>query len=106
MLPARLFCPYPEGPDSLILPENCYGIQYSLSHTLILKALPQAQFWAQPSKSKEKKVREMTSNPLFLITDLMMPRDRIELPTRGFPGTASEFPNLLKFYRKMKSLNY
>ena len=28
----------------------------------------------------------------------MVPRDRIELPTRGFSDTSLEFPNLLKLH--------
>jgi hypothetical protein len=34
-----------------------------------------------------------------------VPRDRIELPTRGFSVTTLEFPNLLNSLKLLKSLN-
>ena len=43
----------------------------------------------------KKRGHRCCANPFFLFP-FLVPRDRIELPTRGFSVTASEFPNLLK----------
>jgi hypothetical protein len=42
---------------------------------------------AKKEKAPEKYLRSFS---------ILVPRDRIELPTRGFSVTTSEFPNLLK----------
>jgi len=38
---------------------------------------------------------EATTNPIFIMGKLMVPRDRIELPTRGFSVQIFEKPNML-----------
>ncbi len=44
----------------------------------------------------------MTLDILFLL----VPRDRIELPTRGFSVTTSGFPNLLKLLQATEIVIY
>ena len=68
-------------------PEGCCdGIKIKVG-----QELDKSRFSLNPKK-KGQPPKQLT--PSFH-WDLMVPRDRIELPTRGFSVTTSEFPNLL-----------
>jgi len=45
---------------------------------------------------KEREQRKIATEKSVAIKKSLVPRDRIELPTRGFSDTTSGFPHLLK----------